>query len=64
MLALPLINSIKLWGRVKQKKTLLVTGFLTNDYVLEDPEAFFQILTFFWTCGTIVDQYLVKGVHQ
>ena len=25
---------------------------------------FRQILTSFWTCGTIVDQYLVKGVHQ
>ena len=48
--------------------TLLVTGFLTNDYCRGGslgPRSFFWlILTSFWTCGTIVDQYLVKGVHQ
>ena len=29
------------------------------------PRSFFRlILTSFWTCGTIVDQYLVKGIPQ
>ena len=29
------------------------------------PRSFFRLnLTSFWTCGTIVDQYFVKGVHQ
>ena len=29
------------------------------------PRSYFQlILTFFWTHGTIIDQFIVKGVHQ
>ena len=51
-----------------QVLTLLVTGFLTNDYCRGGslgPRSFFRlILTSFWTCGTVVDQYLVKGGHQ
>ena len=29
------------------------------------PQSYFQlILTSFWTHGTIIDQFIVKGVHQ
>ena len=43
--------------------------FLTNNYCQGGeslgPRSFFRlILTSFWTCGTVVDQYLVKGGHQ
>ena len=49
--------------------TLLPTGFLTNDYSRGGgslgPRSYFQlILTSFWTHGTIIDQFIVKGVHQ
>ena len=44
--------------------TLLLSGFLTNDYSL-GPLSYFQLIwTSFWTHGTIVDQFLVKRVHQ
>ena len=48
--------------------TLLPTRFLTNDYSRGGslgPRSYFQlILTSFWTHGTIIDQFIVKGVHQ
>ena len=48
--------------------TLLLMGFRTNDYSgggSLGPRSYFQlILTSFWTHGTIIDQFIVKGVHQ
>ena len=48
--------------------TLLPTGFLINDYSWGGslgPQSYFQlILSSFWTHGTIIDQFIVKGVHQ
>ena len=37
---------------------------LTGEWSL-GPRSYFQlILTSFWTHGTIIDQFIVKGVHQ
>ena len=48
--------------------SLLILGFLINDYsqvrgFLMTPKLFSAIFTFIWTCGTIIDQFIVKGVH-
>ena len=48
--------------------TLLLPGFLTNDYSRGGslgPRSYSQlILTSFWTRWTIIDQFTVKGAHQ
>ena len=41
--------------------TLLLPGFLTNDY---SPKLFSALGTFSWTCGSIINCFIVKGVHQ
>ena len=41
--------------------TLLLPGFLTNDYSRSYSQL---ILTSFWTRWTIIDQFIVKGAHQ
>ena len=52
----------KLYWQIQTMLTLLPTGFLTNDL---GPRSYFQlILTSFWTHGTIIDQFIVKGTHQ